>query len=255
MPGKNTPGDEGAGKSNEPGKGDASNQPGNDQKSGDRTGQSGNDKGNGSASRKTDSPKDQQPNDGTKSADPTSGAPRPRDRQNPNDYQEPPKGTSRGGADSRGGIPSGDYGSPPEAQPTKPDDPNLNYAKKATELALDYLKNAMKNGKDGQEMLNQLGWSRAEAEQFIQRQEQRLRNAERPNSNDEAKREAEDALRSLGLRPAARRTPANRPATTSAASRPAAAPLRPRNIKSNTGHINRASTAAAGSEIGGDRST
>ena len=105
MPGKNQPGDEGAGKSNEPGKGDASNQPGNDQKSGDRTGQSGNDKGNGSASRKTDSPKDQQPNDGTKSSDPTSGAPRPRDRQNPNDYQEPPKGASRGGADSRGESP------------------------------------------------------------------------------------------------------------------------------------------------------
>jgi len=98
-------------------------------------------------------------------------------------------------------VPSGDIGSAPDPEPTKPDDPNLNYAKKATGLALDYLKNAMKSGKDGDELLNKLGWSRAEAEQFIKRQEQRLQNAEKPNANDEAKREAEDALRSLGLRP------------------------------------------------------
>ena len=77
----------------------------------------------------------------------------------------------------------------------------MNYAKKATGLALDYLKNAMKSGKDGDELLNKLGWSRTEAEQFIKRQEQRLQNAEKPNANDDAKREAEDALRSLGLRP------------------------------------------------------
>jgi hypothetical protein len=83
---------------------------------------------------------------------------------------------------------------------TKPDDPNLNYAKKATNLALDYLKNAMKNGKEGDQLLKDLGWSRAEAEDFIRRQEQRLQAAQRPDPSDQSRREAEDALRSLGLR-------------------------------------------------------
>ena len=59
----------------------------------------------------------------------------------------------------------------------------------------------MKNPKDQQELLKNLGWTREEAEQFIQRQEERLRNLEKPDPKDEARREAEDALKSLGLRP------------------------------------------------------
>ncbi len=50
-------------------------------------------------------------------------------------------------------------------------------------------------------MLNELGWSPEEAQQFIERQERRLQNVKRPNVNDVERREAEDALRSLGLRP------------------------------------------------------
>ncbi len=88
------------------------------------------------------------------------------------------------------------------ATPTAADDPNLEYAKKATALALDHLKQAMKNGKDGDQLLKDLGWTPQEAQQFIDRQEARLRAAAKANPNDEARVKAEDALRSLGLRPA-----------------------------------------------------
>ncbi len=59
----------------------------------------------------------------------------------------------------------------------------------------------MKNGKEGDELLKELGWNRAEAAEFIRRQEQRLADAQRPDPNDQSRRDAEDALRSLGLRP------------------------------------------------------
>ena len=109
--------------------------------------------------------------------------------------------SENGAANSEGGLPAG-YSDelPPQAKIT-PDEANLNYAKRATEMALDHLKSAMKNPKEGQELLKELGWTRAEAEQFIQRQEERLRNLEKPDPKDEARREAEDALKSLGLRP------------------------------------------------------
>ncbi len=88
------------------------------------------------------------------------------------------------------------------ATPTAADDPNLQYAKKATGLALEHLKQAMKNGKEGDQLLKDLGWTREEAQQFIDRQEARLRAAAKANPNDKARQKAEDALRSLGLRPA-----------------------------------------------------
>jgi len=112
-----------------------------------------------------------------------------------------PQQPSQGAANGTGGTANGYSGKPAEGPGTKPDIANLNYAKKATNLALDYLKNAMKNGKEGDELLKELGWTRAEAADFIKRQEQRLRDAERPNPDDQSRRDAEDALRSLGLRP------------------------------------------------------
>src|SRR5690606_6201187 len=100
-----------------------------------------------------------------------------------------------------GGQPSG-ASAPPPGKSTSPDEANLEYAKKATELALDHLKSSMKKGgKEADDLLNRLGWTREEAQQFINRQERRLQNVKRPAS-DAQRREAEDALRSLGLRPA-----------------------------------------------------
>ena len=73
------------------------------------------------------------------------------------------------------------------ATPTAADDPNLQYAKKATGLALEHLKQAMKNGKEGDRLLKDLGWTRR-AQQFIDRQEARLRAAAKANPNDEGGR-------------------------------------------------------------------
>src|SRR5262249_18042954 len=79
------------------------------------------------------------------------------------------------------------------------DDPNLSYAKKATELALDRLKKALKANDNGDNLLRDLGWSRAQAEEFVKRQEERLQNANLPSRNDDRRRQAEDDLSSLGL--------------------------------------------------------
>ena len=100
-----------------------------------------------------------------------------------------------------GGLGNGNSGAINDGPKSKPDAANLDYAKKATQLSLDYLKNAMKSGKEGDDLLKNLGWSRTEAEDFIKRQEQRLQDAQRPDPNDQTRRDAEEALRSLGLRP------------------------------------------------------
>jgi hypothetical protein len=217
QPGQNTPSDEGAGKSSEPGKGENSNQPGGDKKSDHPTGQQGGEKGNGSSSPPAGNPKGD-PGQGVK------GEPQP-NNQNPksNDPGQQPDSKGQGadgkGQQSSGGKQSntgsvqgsgqnsgdqvpdkaGDYLQSGEAPPV--DDPNLSYAKKATELAIDRLKSALNNDKQGDNLLHDLGWSRDETEQFIRRQEERLQNAERPNPEDPLRRQAEDGLRSLGLRP------------------------------------------------------
>ena len=51
-------------------------------------------------------------------------------------------------------------------------------------------------------MLKELGWSEAELKRFVDRWQQRKAAAEQKNeAGDAAKRELDDALRSLGLRP------------------------------------------------------
>ena len=154
------------------------------QQSGDKMGggkQSGDQKGSEQAS-------DQQPSEGKESG----GSPAKAGQNVKNDTVNHSAGPGAGSNwDGTGTV---------GQTPTAADDPNLAYAKKATELALDHLKQAMKN-KDGDKLLKDLGWTREEAQQFIDRQEARLRAAAKANPNDEARQKAEDALRSLGLRP------------------------------------------------------
>lgn len=203
--GQNTASDQGAGKASEQGKGEDSDKAGTDKKSDHQTGQAGTEKGNGSksqAGQQPDSkqaPKDQQQD--------TKGKGDGNQGQGTND--KGPKGeqgerTNRGGGSGNSGNIEG---SPPsaadklEGSPAAPtDDPNLAYAKKATELALDRLKKALK-ASDNDNLLRDLGWSRADAEEFVKRQEERLQNANLSNRNDDRRRQAEDDLRSLGLRP------------------------------------------------------
>jgi hypothetical protein len=76
------------------------------------------------------------------------------------------------------------------------DDANLEYTRKATDLALDYLKH-----NQDQALLDELGWSKDDMAQFIQRWEQLRAAARTPGPQGEQKRqELDDVLRGLGLR-------------------------------------------------------
>jgi hypothetical protein len=95
-------------------------------------------------------------------------------------------------------VPGG--GPPPEIREPGGDDPNLEYARKATDLALEHLKDQMKQ--DDSELLDRLGWGPEEAEKFHQRWEQMKRDAAQEGPEGEAaRRRLDNALKSLGLRP------------------------------------------------------
>ncbi len=84
-------------------------------------------------------------------------------------------------------------------------DANLDYTRKATDLALEHLKDQLADGRDDSELLKQLGWTREEADAFLQRWEamaashrHRDRRGTPPAAN------LHETLRSLGLRPRGR---------------------------------------------------
>jgi hypothetical protein len=112
-------------------------------------------------------------------------------------------GTSQGGA---GGQPAGGNGqrdtesepnNDPAAEPGG-DAANLEYARKATQLALEYLQDQQQNP-DGK-LLDDLGWSPEQLRRFTQRWEQLQRDGQRPgNEGDQSRKELDDVLRGLGL--------------------------------------------------------
>jgi hypothetical protein len=84
----------------------------------------------------------------------------------------------------------------------KADEANLEYARKATDLAIRRLRDDLEKGEADAELLKRLGWSRGDLENFVKRWEQMRRDAGTPGERGaQAKRELDDALRSLGLRP------------------------------------------------------
>jgi hypothetical protein len=83
-----------------------------------------------------------------------------------------------------------------------PDDPNLEYARKATDMALEYLKDK----KDNRELLEKLGWTEEEANAFLKRWQNLQKESAKPDRGNRAKREWNDSLKSLGLKPKNART-------------------------------------------------
>ena len=80
------------------------------------------------------------------------------------------------------------------------DDPNLEFARRATDLALEHLKD--QTDQDDSELLDRLGWTAEDAKKFIQKWEQMRRAADQKGPEGEAaRRQLDRALRSLGLRP------------------------------------------------------
>jgi len=80
------------------------------------------------------------------------------------------------------------------------DEANLDYAKKATDLAISNLKDQLANDQLDEELLRELGWTRGDVERFVA-QWDRLRQQADEGNDPDAQDRFEEALGSLGLRP------------------------------------------------------
>jgi hypothetical protein len=111
---------------------------------------------------------------------------------------DPPSGDERrtGGGGVAGNPPASRR--PPAGPVAEGDDANLDYANRATDLVLDYLKDQKES--PNQELLEQLGWTADDLRKFVNRWEALKRAANEPDPA--SRRELSDSLRSLGLRPA-----------------------------------------------------
>lgn len=196
--GQNTPADEGAGRSEEPGQGETSDQAPGKEPSADKTGQSGSKSGAGSTKAPSGGNDPQAAGDKPPTG---SGEPGRSEAQNPQGSSEPGASNQPGGG--KPGV---------NTSPDRPWTPttdaaekaNLEYARKATDLALAHLKDELAKERPDPELLNRLGWTRGDLEKFVKRWEQLRGPARTAGENGESgKRELDEALRSLGLRPRA----------------------------------------------------
>ncbi|MEX2141795.1 MAG: hypothetical protein WD894_21195 [Pirellulales bacterium] len=123
-----------------------------------------------------------------------SGGKAPRGKQSPDGRGQ---GTPTGG----GGTPDGDAAEPPDFQNEQPTDDkaNLDYSKRATDLALDHLRNQLKDGQPDQDLLDRLGWSKDDLQKLLTRWEKMQREAKQPGPTGvKAKDNLQDAIQSLG---------------------------------------------------------
>ncbi len=198
--GSNTPSEQGGEPSQQQGEGTTGNQAGDQTTSDHATGRQGAQRGPGSQSRP-----------GTQGDQPGEGSPGPTGQSaGEGGAGQPTGGNSRGGGSNptggnptAGGAPGQEHtdgGS--EEGPGSADDPNLEYSRKQTELALEYLEDQLAKEKPDQRLLDRLGWTREDLKEFVDRWQQMKRAAaeEGPRAAD-AKQNLDDALRSLGLRP------------------------------------------------------
>ena len=217
QPGKESPGsssaaDEGRGAAAEAGDGEDSTEAGRDRQAESRTGESGQQSGSGtdsenSASRQQ-SGKGQQGHEGEGSNERQSPTGDQSDLSNQEDQKGDESTLSSAGGQSTGGSPTAG-GRPGEQSATADgggdsfaasDDPNIEYARKATDLVLDYLEDQRDN--PDRQLLDKLGWTEEDVEKFLQRWQQLNQNSARDSEQGgQAKGDLERALRSLGLHP------------------------------------------------------
>jgi hypothetical protein len=104
--------------------------------------------------------------------------------------------TGEGGETGTAGSASPSEGIVPEGDPA-----NLEYTRKQTELVLDKLADQLKKKQVDKNLLEQLGWTEDELQRFVARWQERKAAAQRNDAaGQQARRELDDALRSLGLR-------------------------------------------------------
>lgn len=189
--GSQSPADQGSGAADDSGMGDTAPQPGDQQTADAPTESPGSEQGDGSSTQ----PRDDAEGSGAAPedpADPSSGE-RPAGQPSPSESEKPGPGQPMGG-----GRP-GEMDSPhagAAAAETDADEPNLEYAQQATDLVLEYLRDQQQN--PDPELLERLRWNEDDLRRFLNRWDDLQRQAA---DDQHGRREWNDALRSLGLRP------------------------------------------------------
>ncbi len=226
--GQNTAADEGASQAPGSGRGEDSSMAGDKTEADGQTGKAGERAGSGSQSRQGSTSEGQ----GTTGQNPgQQQQPMPNQQGQPQQGQQPqqqPGATGKreqqqradqeGRPDEGGGIGSNPNGQPGPSgagaqSPTQPgmgnrpahnasepggEDPNLEYANKATDLALRHLREELAKETPDPNLLKRINMTKEEAQEFLRRMEQDLNKARQPGVEGEI---ARNRLRNLGLRP------------------------------------------------------
>ncbi|QEF96266.1 hypothetical protein Mal15_02930 [Stieleria maiorica] len=153
-----------------------------------------------SESRPGDSPRqpgDQegQPSGGDRSSDQRSDA---TGESNSSQSTNSPTGPSESPSESSGsqGTGTGASDDAADSGAETPPEPDLEYAKKATDMVLDYLDET--RDQVDEDLLKELDWTEQDLQRFRERWE-KVRQLEQPTQQGESTDELQDALRSLGL--------------------------------------------------------
>jgi hypothetical protein len=194
--GQNTASDQGGGQAAQKGDGETSKE-GGDKKPAGKPTDNAKSQGEGPGSKSKAGDK-QQGGEPGKKPDGQQTPGKPSDQQSNNEGG----GTSTG--NPQGGGPSNNTTNPQRQNVPEPggEDPNLEYTRKATDLAVENLKDQLAKNKLDQELLDKLKWSREDVEKFVKHWEEMKREAGQPGAKGKAAREQlDESLRSLGLRP------------------------------------------------------
>ena len=200
--GSSSAADDGAGAAQESGDGETSSRAGDDTTASGKTGKTGKQRGGGSTSGDPAS-SERSPDTSKSSPDQNNGPSQ--------DGQQPASGAGSEGPQSSGQLPT-TGGRPGESSQDRPkhippnsppdeDAPNLEFADKATDMALRYLKDQQDN--PDRALLDELGWSEDELRRFVERWDQLK---QRSGQDAAARQELEERLDSLGLQPPQKRT-------------------------------------------------
>jgi len=216
--GQNTPADQGGGAAQEPGEGETGERGGDGPQASGQTGQAGDQAGQGTRERRGDGNRaggerpQEQGSDGPRQPDSAQQQPRQPGDAQPDSSQQPNQNAGQPGSDGEGPLQSVPSGGQPHEAPDPlrrapavndgADAPNLEYARKATDLALEHLKDQLSKDEPDPALLAKLGWTREDLERFVRRWESLRRDAEGNAAEAKAaRRELDQSLRSLGLKP------------------------------------------------------
>lgn len=199
-PGSQSEAEQGAGAAGSKGEGEPGTKPGEQVESRDKTGQSARKKGGpGTETRDQpgpgagEKPQDRPGEEGGRRAEDGQQGAKPRG-------ESPEKPNAHGaGNPAAGGLPQQPSGEPAPAEPMRGEDPNLQYARKATDMALEHLREQLREG--DLRVLEKLRWTREDADRFLRRWEDLKRQAAEEGPGGEAQRQLDEALKNLGLRP------------------------------------------------------